>query len=80
MVASRVPCDSDIPARLWPVLQMSDPNHPDDVTSGSNVPNTPDAGCQGPQTRQQSAAHGMVGADAAAAIAQAAATRARAAS
>ena len=58
--------------------RLSDPNHPDDVTSGSNVPNPPDVGRQGPQTRQQSTEHAMAGA--AAAAAQAAATPTPAAS
>ena len=59
---------------------MSDPNQPDDVTSGSNVVNPPDTGRQGPTTRQQSTVDAMAQAAAAAAAAQAAANRAQAAS
>ena len=60
----------------------SNPNQPDDDTSGSNILNPPDARRQGPQTRQQSAADAMANAAAAAAAAaaQAAATPAPAAS
>ena len=56
---------------------MSDPNQPDNVTSGSNVSNPPDTGH--PQTWQQSAANDMADAAAAAAAARAAATPAPAA-
>ena len=59
---------------------MSDPNQPDDVTSGSNVVNPPDTGRQGPTTRQQSTVDALAQAAAAAAAAQAAANRAQAAS
>ena len=59
--------------------RMSDPNQPDDVTSGSNV-NPPDTGRQGPTTRQQSTADTLAQAAAAPAAAQAAANRAQAAS
>ena len=59
---------------------MSDPNQPDDVTSGSNVFNPTDTRCQGPTTRQQSKAGAMAHAAAAAAPAQGAAIRAQAAS
>ena len=59
---------------------MSEPNQPDDVTSGSNVVNPPDTGRQGPTTRQQSTADPMAHAAAAPAPAQAPATRAQAAS
>ena len=80
MVASRVPCESDIPAQLRLCCRMSDPNQPDDVTSGSNVINPPDTGRQGPTTRQQSTVDAMAQAAAAAAASQAAANRAQAAS
>ena len=60
--------------------RMSDPNHTDDVTSGSNIVNPPDTKLRGPTTRQQSTADAMAYAAAAAAAAQAAATRAPAAS
>ena len=64
--------------------KTSDPNQPDDVTSGSNVVNPPDTGRQGPTTRQRSTADAMAQAAAAAAAAasaaQAAANRAPAAS
>ena len=60
--------------------RMSDPNQPDDVTSGSNVVNPPNTGRQGPTTRQQSAADALAQVAAAAATAQAAANRAQAAS
>ena len=60
--------------------RMSDPNQPDDVTSGSNDINPPDTGRQGPTTRQQSTVDAMAQAAAAAAPAQAAANRAQAAS
>ena len=62
------------------IVRMSDPNQPDDVTSGSNVLNPPDIRRQGPTTRQQSTADAMAHAAAAAAPAQAPATRAQAAS
>ena len=57
--------------------RMSDPTPDDDTTSGSNVVNPPDAGCQGPITRQQSPADAM--AQAAVAAAAAAAAQAKAA-
>ena len=60
--------------------RMSDPNQPDDVTSGSNVVNPTDTRRQGPTTRQQSTAGAMAHAAAAAAPAQAPATRAQAVS
>ena len=60
--------------------RMSDPNQPDDVTSGSNVINPPHNGRQGPTTRQQSTADAIAQAAAAAAAMQAAANRALAAS
>ena len=47
--------------------RMSDPKHDDDTTSGSNVVNPPDAGRQGPYTRQQSTVDAMAQAAAAAA-------------
>ena len=59
---------------------ISDPNQPDDVTSGSNVVNPPDTGRRGPTTRQQSTADALAQATAAAATAQGAANRAQAAS
>ena len=60
---------------------MSDPNPPDNVTSGSNVVNPPNTGRrQGPTTRQQSTVDALAQAAAAAAAAQAAANRAQAAS
>ena len=60
--------------------RMSDPNQPDDITSGSNVINPPGTGRQGPTTRHQSTVDAMAQAAAAAAAAQAAATCAQAAS
>ena len=60
--------------------RMSDPNQPDDVSSGSNIINTPDTKRQGPTTRQQSTAGAMAQAAAAAAAVQAAVTRAQGAS
>ena len=60
--------------------RMSDPNQPDEVTSGSNIVNPPDTGRQGATTRQQSTVDAIAQAAAAAAAAQAAATRAQAAS
>ena len=60
--------------------RMSNPTQPDDVTSGSNVVNPPDTGCQGPTTRQQSTVDAMAEAAAAAAATQAAATGAQVAS
>ena len=60
--------------------RMSDPNQPNDVTSGSNVVNPPDTGRHGRTTRQQSAVDALAQAAAAAAAAQAAANRAQAAS
>ena len=80
MVASRVPCESEIPARLWPVMQDVRPNQPDDVKTGSNVHNPPDTERPGVQTRQQSAAEAMANESAIAAAAQAAAKPAPAAS
>ena len=80
MVASRVPCESDIPARQWPALQDVRPKQPDDGTTGSNVVNPPDTGRQGPTTRQQSTADALAQAAVAAATAQSAANRAQAAS
>ena len=50
---------------------MFNPAQPDDVTNGSNVPNQPDTGRQGPLTRQQSATNAIADAAAAAAAAQA---------
>ena len=72
MVASKVPCESGMPARLWPVLQDAASNPDDDTTSGSNIVNPHDAGRQGPYTRQQSTVDAMAQADAAAAAAAAA--------
>ena len=60
--------------------RMSDPNQPDDVTSGSNVINPPDTCRQRPTTWQQSTVDAVAQAAAAAAAAQAAANRAQAAS
>ena len=60
--------------------RMPNPNQPDDVASGSNVPNPRDTGRQGPQTRQQSAANAMANAATADAAAQAVSTPASAAS
>ena len=60
--------------------RMSNPNQPDDVTSGSIVVDPPDTGRQGPTTRQHSTVGAMEHAAAAAAAAQAAATPAPAAS
>ena len=60
--------------------RMSDTNRSEDITSGSNIVNPPDTGCQGPTTRQQSTADAVAQAAASAAAAQAAATRAAAAS
>ena len=54
-----------MPARLWPVLSNATPD--DDTTSGSNIVNLPDAGRQGPYTRQQSTVDAMAQAAAAAA-------------
>ena len=59
--------------------RMSNPNKPDDATSGSHVPSPPDTGRQGPQMRQQITANTMETA-AEAAAAQAAPSLAPAAS
>ena len=58
------------------LCRMSNPNPDDDTTSGSNIVNPPDAGRQGPVTRQRSTVSPMV--QAAAAIAAAAAQAAAA--
>ena len=75
MVASRVPCESGMLARLWPVLQDVQPPTPDDdTTSGSNIVNPPDAGRQGPATQRSTvSAMAQAAAATAAAAAQAAA-------
>ena len=58
--------------------RMSNPNQPDDVTSGSNVPNPPDT--RRPQMRQQTTADDMAHVAAVAAAARAAANTVPAAS
>ena len=62
--------------------RMSGHNHDDDTASSSNIVNPPDAGRQGPTTRQQKIANAMANTATAAeaAVAQAAATQAPAAS